>query len=157
MSPEQSALIHQFHDYYLLAGTAAATLLGLLFIAVTLNADMILSGARPHVKRLAEQAFQNYVVVLISSLFFLIAGLSARVLTATLLLEGLIMGAWTLSRLAMTLRVADEGFDRVRLWRRMIPSLLGYLMLILGALSLYREPGIEALQYVAFSALLLLI
>jgi hypothetical protein len=39
------------------AGTAAATLLGLLSIAVTLNADLILAGRYPHTKHAAEQVF----------------------------------------------------------------------------------------------------
>jgi len=46
--------LNEWHDFYLLTGTAAATLLGLLFVAVTLNAEVILSGARPHIKKIAE-------------------------------------------------------------------------------------------------------
>ena len=49
--------LREWHDYYLLGGTAAATLLGLLFIAVTLNADLILAGRHPHTKHAAEQVF----------------------------------------------------------------------------------------------------
>jgi len=66
----QVAMVHEWHDFYVVAGGAAAALLGLLFVALTLNADLILTGNRTHLKRIAEQAFQNYTVVLISALLF---------------------------------------------------------------------------------------
>jgi hypothetical protein len=66
----QVAMVHEWHDFYVVAGGAAAALLGLLFVALTPNADLILTGNRTHLKRIAEQAFQNYAVVLISALLF---------------------------------------------------------------------------------------
>jgi hypothetical protein len=157
MSPEQFALIHEFHDYYLLAGTAAATLLGLLFIAVTLNADLILAGTRPHVKRLAEQAFQNYIVVLIAAMFLLLAELPARVLATTLLLLATVMGGWTLFRVAASVRVADESFGRTRVWRRLWPSLAGYGLMVLGAIKTLHGFEREPVQYFSSALLILLI
>jgi len=45
MRPKQMLqALSEWHDFYLLTGTAAATLLGLLFVAVSLNAEIILSG-----------------------------------------------------------------------------------------------------------------
>ncbi len=36
--------LNEWHNFYLLTGTAAARLSGLLFVAVTLNADVIFSS-----------------------------------------------------------------------------------------------------------------
>jgi hypothetical protein len=54
--------------FYAVAGGAAATLMGLLFVAVSINAAAILNEARGHLQRLAEQAFQNCATVLLVSL-----------------------------------------------------------------------------------------
>ncbi len=65
-----------WHDFYEMIGGAAATLLGLLFVSVSLNAEIILGPAHRHSKRLAEQAFQNYLCVLLVSLLVAFPGIS---------------------------------------------------------------------------------
>jgi hypothetical protein len=41
MAEDFAAIIVGWHDFYMLAGSAAATLLGLLFVAVSLHIDTI--------------------------------------------------------------------------------------------------------------------
>jgi hypothetical protein len=55
-------------EFYSVIGGSAATLLGLLFVAVSMNAAAILGKAHENSKRLAEQAFQNYLAVMLVSL-----------------------------------------------------------------------------------------
>src|ERR1051325_11210391 len=111
---EAADILREWHDFYLLAGTAAATLHGLLFIAVTLNADLILSGSRPHIKRVAEQAFQNYIAVLFLSMLFLVAGQPPRVLAVQTVVLAAFMLAWAIYRLRRALAVSDETFAKSR-------------------------------------------
>jgi hypothetical protein len=158
MTPEQFLQkLHEWHDFYLLAGTAAATLLGLLFVAVTLNADLILAGKRQHIKRVAEQAFQNYIVVLLAALLFVLPGQSRRTLAEALLAEGVFMGLWAAYRLARVFRVSDESFSTARTWRRLLPSLLGYIFMILAGWRMRQSFEDDTLRLFASAAILLLI
>lgn len=57
--------LEAWHDFYMLAGTAAATLLGLLFVAVSLHIDMISrSGESGEVMVFARQTFANFLIIL---------------------------------------------------------------------------------------------
>ena len=119
-------LVHEWHEFYVVGGTAAAALLGLLFVALTLNADPILTGERAHLERMAEQAFQNYTVVLIIALLFVMPHQSWRQLAAILTLIGAAMTAWAVYRLVRTRRISDDHFGLKRTLQRLLPSLVAY-------------------------------
>jgi hypothetical protein len=61
-----------WHDFYLAVGGGAAALLGLLFVAVSLNLDDIADRARLDLRVLAEQAFSNFLNALLIALFVLV-------------------------------------------------------------------------------------
>jgi membrane-bound acyltransferase YfiQ involved in biofilm formation len=155
MQPEP--ILQSWHEFWLMAGTAAATLIGLLFVAVTLNADLILAGNRPHIKRIAEQAFQNYIVVLLAALFMLMPGTSHRMLATELTAISLIMTAWAVFRLVSALRISDESFSKARTRRRLLPSLLGYALMIAASAQMFAVMDADALRTLALSAILILI
>ena len=52
-------------QFYAAIAAASAALLGLLYVAVSINAAAALGPDQPVSQRLAEQAFQNYLAVLI--------------------------------------------------------------------------------------------
>ena len=60
--------LKQWHDFYTLVGTAGATLLGLLFVAVSLGA-----GYLTEEHQLAIRTFYSPVVIHFTSVFFLSA------------------------------------------------------------------------------------
>ena len=62
--------LHEWHEFYLLVGTAAATVLALLFVAVSINSD-VLAGSRS----LASRAAQTLVL-------FITPAISAVVIVA---------------------------------------------------------------------------
>ena len=149
--------LREWHDFYLLAGTAAATLLGLLFIAVTLNADLILAGSRPHTKRIAEQAFQNYIAVLMLSMIFLEHGYPQRIIAVQMVTVSAVMTLWAIHRLRSALRVSDKGFNKSRTLRRLLPSLLGYLLMMVFGWKLRYGLDTDAARVFAFAPILLLV
>ena len=61
-----------WHEFYLMAGTAAVTLVGLLFVSLSFHLDTLLHEHRAHLLAAARLAFMNFVYVLMLSLFFLI-------------------------------------------------------------------------------------
>src|SRR5436305_2801904 len=71
-SADFSALTEHWHDFYVTAGTAAATLVGLLFVGISINIDVFTDRTDSGLRILAEQAFSNFVFVLLISLFLLI-------------------------------------------------------------------------------------
>ncbi|MFB3765232.1 MAG: hypothetical protein ACE14P_08285 [Methanotrichaceae archaeon] len=70
-----AADIEAWHDFYMLAGSAAATLLGLLFVAVSLHIDIIPKiGRSGDVMALALQTFVNFLIILSFAFIFMIPG-----------------------------------------------------------------------------------
>jgi hypothetical protein len=63
-------LDQRWHDFYLVSGTAAATLVGLLFVGLSLHLRAVLT--RPDVRSLARITLSNFALVLFVSLFMVI-------------------------------------------------------------------------------------
>jgi hypothetical protein len=61
-----------WHDFYVVVGTAAATLVGLLFVSLSLNPHVIAAGEDSSLRVLATQTFANFLLVLMIAVVFLI-------------------------------------------------------------------------------------
>jgi hypothetical protein len=72
MAERVARSLEGWHEFYLMAGTAAVTLVGLLFVALSFHLDAMLHEHRAHLLAAARLAFMNFVYVLMLSLFFLI-------------------------------------------------------------------------------------
>src|SRR5207245_1513288 len=59
-----------WHDFYILAGTAAATLVGLLFVGLSLHLQIVVSALE--VRSLARVTLANFGAVLVVALFIVI-------------------------------------------------------------------------------------
>ncbi len=107
-----------WHDFFVLAGTGAATLLGLLFVALSVNKDSI--AARPLLRSLARQTFWSFGVVLLVSLLCVAPerALSLRGLGACLTLGILLISVFSATAHWRTLqesrRGGREGSDKRR-------------------------------------------
>lgn len=64
--------VESWHDFYLMIGTAAATLIGLLFVALALNADVVTRESNVDLRALATHTFGNFMSVLMFAVLFLI-------------------------------------------------------------------------------------
>ena len=67
-----SLAIEGWHDFYLMIGTAAATLVGLLFVSLSLNADAITRRTNANLRLLATQTFTSFITVIMFAVLFLI-------------------------------------------------------------------------------------
>jgi hypothetical protein len=80
------AALQSWHDFYLVVGPAAASLVGLLFVGLTLHLRAVL--ARNEVRSLARATFSNFALVLIVALFFVIpqdaSGMGTQLVIAAL-------------------------------------------------------------------------
>jgi hypothetical protein len=85
-----------WETFYLLAGTAAATLIGLLFIAISIHIDVFRRKSSAELQFFAALTFNCFFYVLLISIVFLIPGLSPFWLGLPLLSFGALALAGTL-------------------------------------------------------------
>lgn len=137
-------------------GGAGATLLGLLFVSVSLNADIILGSTHLQSRRLAEQAFQNYLAVLVVGLLVCLPGNGRDSLGYTLISISGLWAGWALFRLVSTLRQPIVRDTRRNVLRRYFATLFGFGMIAHAAFHLITGRTDEMI-YIAAGAMLLLI
>ena len=87
----REAGLEGWHEFYLLAGTAAVTLVGLLFVALSFNLDTLIHESRAHVLAHARSTLVSFSYVLIVSLGFLIPAQSASRLGVMIAIASLIV------------------------------------------------------------------
>jgi hypothetical protein len=135
-------LIDRWHDFYLLAGTAAVTLVGLLFVALSLHLDVLIRGHHDHLLTYARQTLLSFSFVLLISLLFLVPLSGPRILGATALVTSLVAGVVTV-RLARAGMAAGDGPGQAlapMLRRRTLILLSGYLVTVVcGAVMMLRR------------------
>jgi hypothetical protein len=124
-----------WEQFYEMLGGVAATLLGLLFVSVSINAETILGPAHTNSRHLAEQAFQNYLMVLIVSLLIVFPTMQPSSLGQSLLWMSGLWGVWAVSRAVRSFR-QSERVSWIPLARRYIVTLIGFAMLIYAGLEL---------------------
>ena len=66
------ATFTSWHDFYVTMGAASASLIGLLFVALSLNLDAITATSSEDLRALAEQAFNSFSLVLLIAVVFLV-------------------------------------------------------------------------------------
>lgn len=101
--------IDLWHDFYLMAGTASATLIGLLFVSVSLHVDLITDPAATGVLASARRAFISFIIIVLIALMFLVPGQSPRGLGLPLVVLALI----DLGRMVNVTRVMRRERDRM--------------------------------------------
>ena len=119
-----------WHEFYDMVGAAAATLMGLLFVSVSLNADLILGSKNRHSKRLAEQAFQNFIAALVVSLLVLIPDVSERDFGFSLVGVSLPWGVWVLVRAFQSFMTHTGFLPRLTALRRFLAPTVASGLLI---------------------------
>ncbi|HEX6509978.1 MAG TPA: hypothetical protein VF221_20310, partial [Chloroflexota bacterium] len=65
-----SSTIAGWQAFYMLAGTASATLVGLLFVAVSINVDLLGESGADAILSLARETFIRFIFVVVVALVF---------------------------------------------------------------------------------------
>jgi hypothetical protein len=95
-----AASVQSWHDFYVTAGPAAATLVGLLFVGLTLHIRVVVT--HPDVRSLARVTLMDFFVVLLVALLVLEPATDTRVTGASLI-------AIAMVSLVLVTRPALEG------------------------------------------------
>lgn len=148
-------MIQAWHDYFGMLGAASATLLGLLFVSVSINAETILGSAHKYSMHLAEQAFHNYIATVVLSLMVFYPGISNGSLGLTILFLSGLYSARLAIRVYKAMRAprgAESRFDAVR---RYGATLCGFVMLALGGALMLQDKQLQPI--IAMGGLVLIV
>lgn len=117
-----------WHDFYLMAGTAAVTLVGLLFVALSLHAEVLFRREHRDFRELAAEAFQGFLYVLITALIFLLPSVDGRFLALMYGLINVVMLGRTAARVpAFFAARRARGNAARKPWRFFVPA-MAYLL-----------------------------
>ena len=120
-------------NFYAVIGTADATLMGLLFVAVSMNAVIALSRGPEGSRRLTEQAFESYLAVLMVSLLALFPDMSLTMFGQVTLLVTASWAVWVVVRLYQAAARQSEHETRLTATRRHLSTLIGFGLLMYSA------------------------
>lgn len=156
MDPSLTDLIEDWHDFDLLVGTAAATLVGLMFVAASIGASIYTEKNRAGMQAFISPTVVHFTSVLVLALLALVPTHEWLTLAGLLALVGVAGGLYS-ANLWMQLFVRRRfDVDIVdRLFYAALPS-LGYLLLLLAAFFLLRqsEAGLDLLAAAQITLLL---
>jgi FtsH-binding integral membrane protein len=113
---EISRYFESWHDFFLMAGTAAVTLLGLLFVSLSFHLEVLLHESRAHLLEVARQAMLNFIGVLIISLAFLAPGMTTRALGMNLFVISSIFLVFTHTSIVRVFFITAATFGALSLY-----------------------------------------
>jgi hypothetical protein len=142
-------------QFYATIGPASAALLGLLFVAVSINASAALGPDEAASRRLTEQAFQNYLAVMMVALLALFPAIGARTFGAVTLVCTAGWSVWVVVRFGQTVAQRLEWGFWLHALRRHGASLVGFTILMVVALRMALNWGADY-SWLAASTLVLL-
>jgi hypothetical protein len=131
--------LERWHDFYLLAGTAAVTLAGLLFVALSLHIDQLVEESHEHLLGLSRSTLLSFIVVMLASLFMLVPPMGPH-------MTGLMISALGATGLVLTIVYAvrtrhheEGGFTRQQVRRRLLFPALGYMLMLFAGIGVHEH------------------
>jgi hypothetical protein len=149
-------LLHDWHDFYVLVGTASATLVGLMFVAASIGSSVFNEEHRAPMKAFITPTVVHFTAVLFTSLLVSIPTHSWRTLGGLLGAGGL-AGSIYCGRILVQIIVRHSfNVDLIdRLFYALIP-VLGYLLVVISAVLLLMQSTASA-NLIAAALLMLLL
>jgi hypothetical protein len=149
-------LLHDWHDFYVLAGTAAATLVGLMFVAASIGASVFNESNRSGVRAFLSPTVVHFSAVLVISLMITVPVHQWSALGAILGVGGL---AGTIYSGAILAHIVIGRNYRVGLIDRMFYALIpvvGYGLVLVAAILLFLQSALGTVA-IAGAVLILLL
>jgi hypothetical protein len=142
-------------QFYAVVAAVAATLMGLVFVAVSVNAVESVGPGRDTSRRLSEQALQNYLTTVLIALVALTPDISTRSFGFVTICMSAIAGAVTILRLLRLLLPSEDGVRRRKSIQRYGTSVLGFALLIFSAVRMSLGDGDHRTMFAASLLVLL--
>jgi len=151
-----SELLHEWHDFYVLLGTASATLVGLMFVAASIGATVFNEEHGGALQAFITPTVVHFAAALFASLVIMIPEHSWHSIGALLAVGGLagaIYSGRVLMQLIIRHRFNVDVTDRV--FYALIP-LVGYLLALSAAVLMFLQAASGAFVMAAAMMMLLL-
>jgi len=145
----------QWREFYLMAGTAAVTLAGLLFVALSLHLDRLVEESHEHLLALARVTLLSFTMTLFASMIMLVPPVGAHQ-------TAIMLGAMSVAGLSFTFRLTraarhhdEAGFSRGLVRKRLLFPTLGYVLMLLTAVSLWL--GVPEMLYMMVGSMCMIL
>lgn len=125
-----SQQLDNWHDFYIVLGGAAATLVGLLFIAISLNAELITNRAQAPLRAVASNTFVSFLLVLLYALFLLFPNNSVGAVKGAVLGISLMGVLHVLRQTYIAWRSTGHHISVLTIIRRLLLPSLAYAYII---------------------------
>ncbi|MBV9966650.1 MAG: hypothetical protein JO008_13245 [Alphaproteobacteria bacterium] len=135
--------IHDWHDFFVLLGTGAATLIGAMFVVVSIGSRFMTEQRLPHITAFISATVVHLSAVVLTCAVTMIPGIEWRWL-------GLVLGCGGAAGLAycavMGWRVVHGRVDwSDPVWYAAVPFLAYAVILLAGLSALRSDPSVTAL------------
>ena len=140
-APDITRLMEGWHDFYALIGTAAATLIGLMFVSASVGGGYMTEERRPGIRAFFSPTIVHFAATLVACLIVLVPVPTWTTLGGLLLacgLAGLVYAGW------VTRHMGRQGFEidsEDRLWYAQAPIACHLLVTVAAALVLAQLPA----------------
>jgi len=131
--------LDRWHEFYLMAGTAAVTLAGLLFVALSLHLDRLVEESHEHLLALARVTLLSFTMVLFASMSMLVPPTGPHQ-------TAIMLGAMSIAGLSFTFRLTraarhhdEAGFSRGLVRKRLTFPVIGYVLMLLTAVGIWLQ------------------
>ena len=158
MNGNVTELLHAWHDFYVLIGTAAATLIGLMFVAASIASSYMTEQHKAGIQAFFSPTVVHFAAVLITCVVLSAPSLTWTVLGGLLLAIGAVGLGYSCT---VWVRMGRRGFTATidladRFWYALSP-VAGHLLLVAAALMLLMVGDGRSLQVLAVAIVLLLL
>jgi len=144
MPASVAELLHDWHDFYVLAGTASATLVGLMFVAASIGSSIFNEKHRAPMTAFLTPTVVHFAAVLFTCLLVAIPTHSWRTLGALLGAGGIAGSIYCWSIVVEVIIRHRFKIDYIdRLFYALIP-VLGYLLALIAAVLVLMQSAASA-------------
>jgi hypothetical protein len=136
MQGSAAELFHTWHDFYILVGTASATLVGLMFVAASIGASVFSEQSRYALQAFLSPTVVNFAAALFTCIAVMIPSqtwLSLGLMLATGGVAGVVYAGRVWVQMVVRRRFQVDAVDRF--FYATIP-LLGYLLVLAAGILL---------------------
>ncbi len=137
MEDSLASTIGQWRDFQTAVAGAAATLLGLLFVAVSIRPALFGQDTRPEFLGLALKSLGLFILVLLIALLFLMPEPQPRTIGVALVLMGTISLFSSVPQLGSAQRLMRREWGAFFFLRRVLLPTAGYVVLVLAGVGVW--------------------
>ena len=132
------SMITLWQPFFTTMAGVSATLVGLLFVSLSINREKITSGSNDALLRLAKRSFGDFLLVLLIAIFFLIPIQRTSDLAYELFGLG-ILRAWTLLRRFLEFRKDERRPKFIDLLREYMLPIFTTVGLLIAGIKIYQN------------------